>query len=215
MVMKKQPKQERGRERRDRILDAVAAILIAEGERGVAMHAVAASAGASTGSMYHFFQNRDDLLEALFDRHAATFARLSLEEQPMDRQFWRGLSAADAVHRLFGQALTYFSANLDALHLLSRRKDRRFPDFEVRVETALALRLGADVAPAVARTMFAVSTGTLFYLYETRTIDWQAQIASIPSVLTAYLAEQDTTSGLNNRTDASTSKDDLATITLP
>src|SRR6201999_3668341 len=57
----------------DALLDAAAAIAAAEGPAAVTMVAVAARAGALSGSLYHRFPTRAALLAALWLRTVARF----------------------------------------------------------------------------------------------------------------------------------------------
>lgn len=61
----------KGPERRDRFLDAAAAIVIEQGVSAVTMDGVAARSGVNKALGYRFFSDRDDLLTALFDREVA------------------------------------------------------------------------------------------------------------------------------------------------
>jgi AcrR family transcriptional regulator len=63
------PQQERGRRRIDEILDAAAALIGEVGTGAVTVQALAARAGASKGSLYHFFPDRESVFLALADRH--------------------------------------------------------------------------------------------------------------------------------------------------
>jgi len=63
------PRQERGQRRIDAILDAAAALIGEVGAEAVTVQALAARAGASKGSMYHFFPDRESVLLALAERH--------------------------------------------------------------------------------------------------------------------------------------------------
>jgi AcrR family transcriptional regulator len=63
------PRQERGRRRIDAILDAAAALIGEVGAEAVTVQALAARAGASKGSMYHFFPDRESVFLALAERH--------------------------------------------------------------------------------------------------------------------------------------------------
>nr|WP_276589040.1 MULTISPECIES: TetR/AcrR family transcriptional regulator [unclassified Sphingomonas] len=172
-------------------MDAAAGLLLEQGERGVMMHSVAARANASTGSMYHLFRNREELLEALFRRHTDALGRLAPSYALEDARLWRHMSAREAVDRLFGYAFSYFAVNADALSLLSLKENPRFPDFEAVVEVALTFRLEKEAAPTIARTLVAISTGTLLYLQNLPAAERGSVITSLPAALAAYLAEQD------------------------
>ena len=53
---------------RDRILDTLESILIAEGDRGATLDAVAAQAGVSKGGLLYHFRNREAMVDGLLDR---------------------------------------------------------------------------------------------------------------------------------------------------
>jgi AcrR family transcriptional regulator len=63
------PRQERGRRRIDEILDAAATLIGEVGAEAVTVQALAARAGSSKGSMYHFFPDRESVFLALAERH--------------------------------------------------------------------------------------------------------------------------------------------------
>lgn len=65
------PRQERGQRRIDALLDAAAALIGEVGAEAVTVQALAARAGASKGSMYHFFPDRESVFLALAERHIA------------------------------------------------------------------------------------------------------------------------------------------------
>src|SRR3954463_6025098 len=65
------PRQERGQRRIDAILDAAAALIGEVGTEAVTVRALGARAGASKGSMSHFFPARESVFRALAERHVA------------------------------------------------------------------------------------------------------------------------------------------------
>jgi AcrR family transcriptional regulator len=69
------PQQERGQRRVDDILDAAAALIAESGPDAVTVGAIATRAGASKGSMYHFFRDRESVLVALVERHVQQLGR--------------------------------------------------------------------------------------------------------------------------------------------
>jgi AcrR family transcriptional regulator len=58
-------RQERGRRRMQEILDAAEAVIAETGYEDATTNAIAARAGVSPGSLYQFFRNKDEILEAL------------------------------------------------------------------------------------------------------------------------------------------------------
>jgi AcrR family transcriptional regulator len=71
--------------RRDHLLDTARALVVSEGTEGVTMEAVAAAAGVSKTLGYAYFENRIELLLALFDREVGRlYQRTAAEmEEPL------------------------------------------------------------------------------------------------------------------------------------
>ena len=74
------PQQKRGEIRVDLILDAVEEILIEEGISGLTLTAVANRSRSAAGSMYRFFSNREQIVDAVLRR-----LRISLERDWVDQ----------------------------------------------------------------------------------------------------------------------------------
>lgn len=68
---RRQPQQARGEQRFEEILDAAEAVIAEVGVAEATTNAIAERAGASMGSMYHFFPNRDAIIRALAARYQA------------------------------------------------------------------------------------------------------------------------------------------------
>lgn len=64
------PRQERGRKRLDEILDAAEQVMLEVGPTGASIQEIARRAGASVGSIYHFFPTKEAILTALQARYA-------------------------------------------------------------------------------------------------------------------------------------------------
>jgi AcrR family transcriptional regulator len=65
------PVQRRGRERVEAILDAAESVIGEMGLEAATTNAIAERAGASVGSVYHFFRNKDAIVDALLERYRA------------------------------------------------------------------------------------------------------------------------------------------------
>lgn len=63
------PVQRRGRERVEAILDAAESVIGEVGLEAATTNAIAERAGASVGSVYHFFRNKDAIVDALLERY--------------------------------------------------------------------------------------------------------------------------------------------------
>lgn len=74
----RQPKQRRATQRRESILDAAAELLATVGYEGVSTNALARQAGASIGTVYQYFPNKQAVLEALLERYRVRLAEALL-----------------------------------------------------------------------------------------------------------------------------------------
>jgi AcrR family transcriptional regulator len=72
-LLRRLPRQRRALERIDQLLDAAAAVIAEVGVGETTTNAIAARAGASVGSLYQFFPNKDAVLRSLAMRYASTF----------------------------------------------------------------------------------------------------------------------------------------------
>ena len=69
--------QARGVDRRERLLDAAAEVIAAHGWGEASVREIAARAGASMSSLYHFFPDKEALLLALGERYLARIVAAS------------------------------------------------------------------------------------------------------------------------------------------
>ncbi|MBW4694243.1 MAG: TetR family transcriptional regulator [Lyngbya sp. HA4199-MV5] len=68
--LRRQPKQQRGKERVEKILDAAAAVFDEVGYEAATTHLIAAKAGTAIGSLYQFFPDKAAIFKAMELRHA-------------------------------------------------------------------------------------------------------------------------------------------------
>lgn len=73
---RRQPQQERGERRVEEILDAAEAVIAEVGVETATTNAIAERAGASVGSLYHFFPNKDAIVRALAGRFEGMMEQL-------------------------------------------------------------------------------------------------------------------------------------------
>src|SRR5215469_16945245 len=87
---RKSATQSRSRVTVDALIEATARILVSEGYDRASTNRIARVAGVSIGSLYQYFPNKEALVAAVLDRHAAElrqFARgvvLGIAMQPVD-----------------------------------------------------------------------------------------------------------------------------------
>ena len=101
------PVQKRGQQRVDAILDAAEAVFGEMGVEAATTNAIAERAGASVGSLYHFFANKDAILHALAERYAESMKSVLQRERRIDEP-WVPL------HELFTGMIATFAAIDDA-----------------------------------------------------------------------------------------------------
>lgn len=70
-----------GRRTRDAIVDAAAGLMYVHGVAATSVDKVLAASGAGKSQMYHYFKNKDQLVEAVIDRYLAQI----LANQPVIR----------------------------------------------------------------------------------------------------------------------------------
>jgi AcrR family transcriptional regulator len=87
-ILRRQPKQQRGKERVAKILDAAAAVFDAVGYEAATTHQIAARAGTAIGSVYQFFPDK-----------AAIFNAMELRHVERVKQMWAEINQADLVER--------------------------------------------------------------------------------------------------------------------
>jgi len=75
-TMRRTPKQKRGQQRVEQILDAAALLAVSEGYENVSTNAIAKEAKTSIGSLYQFFPNKDAVYLALAQRYVDELSNL-------------------------------------------------------------------------------------------------------------------------------------------
>ncbi|MEV3857538.1 TetR/AcrR family transcriptional regulator [Streptomyces sp. NPDC050095] len=113
------PKQQRGAETSDRLLDAALRVYADTGEQGVTVHALTQASGASPGSLYHHFGSVDGLMNELLMRW---LGRLLGELGPCLAPARTACAGIRALTRAY---LAFITEHPDAARLLhSSRADR-------------------------------------------------------------------------------------------
>ncbi len=73
--MRKRPKQQRSRQMVETLLDATARCIAERGLDGTSTPIIAELAGVSVGSLYQYFESKEELIEALVERIASDVTR--------------------------------------------------------------------------------------------------------------------------------------------
>ncbi|MCA0456106.1 MAG: TetR/AcrR family transcriptional regulator [Chloroflexi bacterium] len=86
VVVRTQPKQKRGQQRVEAILNAASALFAEVGYEAATIVEIAARSDTSVGSLYQFFSNKEAILYAIVERYVAaatvTFANMEVESFP-------------------------------------------------------------------------------------------------------------------------------------
>lgn len=185
------PQRANGIRRRETILNAAAAIISEAGIAGLTLHATARRAKSSIGSMYHFFSDKDELLETLREKHRACMNDMMENVVAINTGEWQKMSASEVIESLFGKPIRYYSDNPFALELHQIHEGQAVDTFLELLESVITLRLGELRGQKVAKVLYAISTGTLSFALDVRDTRQRPIITEIPYVLKAYLASQE------------------------
>lgn len=105
--MKKTPTQERSRQTVEALIEATARTVADRGWANTTTNHIAERAGVSVGSLYQYFENREELFAALIERE------ISRVTQKLDEQipFMLKADAPTAIRAALEVAFTYFESN--------------------------------------------------------------------------------------------------------
>lgn len=144
--LRRQPKQQRGRERVEKILDAAAAVFDEVGYDAATTHLIAAKAGTAIGSLYQFFPDKTAIFNAMELRHiervkvlwsqaitpeivqlplrqmlhAILMAVAELFEQPVSRVVFVQFYTSREMFQLIDESMTQEAINFMASLLMQR-----------------------------------------------------------------------------------------------
>lgn len=118
----RRPRQARGESRVNTILDACSRLLVEQGEPALTMHGIAREAHTSIGSLYHFFADKPQVLQALLERHYVALSEIAEEADRWSDRDWRSCTAEQLLERLVMPYMDYLRQHEDFIHLI--RRDR-------------------------------------------------------------------------------------------
>jgi AcrR family transcriptional regulator len=196
---RKLPSQARSRETVERILDATARILIADGYAAASTNRIAAEAGVSPGSVYQYFPNKDAIVLATVERMTNQLADEMIEQlrlpQGADRNPRR------AVEAVLSALLDAMEQRRELVHVVVEQLPRlggspALQAFERRVRDLATGYLagfaqGAGGAPTAASawmTVQCVEQLTIRYVIEQPPIPREEFIKELRRLVTRYTA---------------------------
>ena len=86
-----EPRTDKGRATRNRVLDAATALVFEHGVAGTTLDDVRAAANVSKGQLYHYFADKEDLVRAVIDRTIQQV--LDAQPQLIDLSSWAAIAA--------------------------------------------------------------------------------------------------------------------------
>ena len=110
---RRQPVQARSRQTVERILGAAAVLIEEGGVEAVTTRAIAERAGITAPSLYRFFADREQVLDALIEQHLERLSGLLAGAEAN----WTPSSVTELVERELGFYVAYFKENRNAARL--------------------------------------------------------------------------------------------------
>jgi AcrR family transcriptional regulator len=170
-------KPAKSEETRARILDAAIELFRARGFEAATMREIAAAAGVATGAAYYYFDSKDAIVLAFYDRARRELEPLLEEALAGSRDFEGRLRA------LIEVKLSYFAPERGLLRALAAHTDPEHPlspfgaqageirdrdiQFFARLLAESRIKLPADLGPLLPRILWMYQMGViLFWIYD-------------------------------------------------
>nr|WP_246882186.1 TetR/AcrR family transcriptional regulator [Pseudomonas chlororaphis] len=191
------PKQTRGHERVTAILDACAHLLVSQGVASLTMHGLAREAGTSIGSLYHFFSDKQSVLDALGQRHIDAIDQITANLLAIDPATWIESSSQQVIERMIMPIMEYLETHPDLLQMISPAfapGQLQAPEARERIQATyarmLALRLpGATAAQreTYVTAMLGLPIGLFQVALEHSQLKSILLLQEVPRAMKAYL----------------------------
>ncbi len=136
------PQQERGQRRVDQILDAAESVFAEFGVGAATMQVIADRAESSMGSLYHFFPNKESIVEALGSRYAEASRETNEQAMPLEMA---NLPADALFERIFA-AQVDFIGRTPAFNAVHEAVHRTCPAIDDALNQALVGHVGKFLA---------------------------------------------------------------------
>lgn len=193
MKLRRLPQQERGERRVTTLLDAAAAVIAETGYDAATMSEIAARAGASIGSLYQFFPNKQSITQALRAQYGREFQELW---SPLESTA-ASLTIEQLVSRLIDDTVQLMERHPALLPLMDAPCSTRNPPIRKLLRQHIARGLRAkkpSLSEVVAARLATVTLQTmrgvreLYREFETR--ERRALIQEYKLMLVCYLTYQ-------------------------
>lgn len=179
------------------ILDACAGLLLSQGVASLTMQGIARSAGTSTGSLYHFFSDKQAVLDALGQRHIDAVRRITEPLLAVSAAVWLALSPRQVIEQMILPIVEYIETRPDFLLMISPAfapGQLEAPDLHAQIKSlydrVFALRVpGASeqAREACVLAMLGLPIGLFQVALENSHLKSILLLKEVPRVMTAYL----------------------------
>lgn len=201
------PQQTRGRARVEAVLDACALLLWEEGPAELTMHKLAKRAKTSIGSLYHFFPDKEAVIDALCQRHMAALNNITGELELISSAQWCSMSTRTVIESLAQPYFHYIDTYPEMLVIINNslgsnndEKPALRRSIHANYEKVLELRLPAlDTAllKTISFVLYNIPVGALQSLQDNndyrervlRTELLHAMVAYLQTIEAQYAAE--------------------------
>jgi len=157
------------------------------------MHLVAKRAQTSVGSMYHFFRDRESLLQMLVERHTSAVHQINEQISAVPAEVWRKLSPTGTIEYLVTPFIEYINRHPDFMAVMHGRNTAEDDaDFMRTFRHVLSTRLpkvNAKVREEYVAVMHAVAAGGMHMGFQSNPGGADLYLREVPRVLAAYLAQ--------------------------
>ncbi|WP_022962051.1 TetR/AcrR family transcriptional regulator [Halopseudomonas pelagia] len=191
------PQQTRGRARVEAVLDACAILLWEEGPGELTMHKLAKRAKTSIGSLYHFFPDKDAVIDALCQRHLAAMSDITLELDQISLEQWRGMSTQAVIESLARPYFQYIDAYPEMLVIISNSLGSKTEDapalrrsIHANYEKVLELRMPAldtELLKTISFVLYNIPVGALQSLQDNNQYRERVLRTELIHAMVAYL----------------------------
>ena len=190
------PRQERGERRLEEILDAAESLITEVGPAASSIQEIAKRAGASVGSIYHFFPTKDAIFSAIrarYDVEASAIAENILAHATA----WSRLDLADFVHHVMSP-FADFLERIPAYFALASAAGQRLPknkDVDATIRAAMLAALAqrwpevdAEARDLRVHVMMAIGDGVSNVMVQADPAGRRLLVAELTRAVYGYLS---------------------------
>jgi AcrR family transcriptional regulator len=174
--LRRQPRQQRGRDRVAKILDAAAAVFDRVGYESATTHMIATQAGTAIGSLYQFFPDK-----------AAIFNAMELRHVERVKQLWGKMATSPAIHAPLREMIHFLTLSVAEL-------------FEQPVSRVVFIQfyIGREVFQSIDESMTQEAIEFMASLFKQRNPKLASQQASLLAEVSVHGCNAVVLAGLRN-----------------